>query len=289
MKKSLISIGSLVFLFTLFVSPALALEIEVDQYGNINVFEGYVLGEATGGRSSIQPVSGSGSSARKTPTRVIPSREDKDLVVTMEENGTHVELKRDLDDKNGEGDSFRSENLELRFPAKTKDLSEEQKEKLSEYQEKVREARQERIKELSQLRERKQEDGEGLELKSRNVKAKLNGAEFLLDPKTNEVTLTTPSGNEHILTHLPDQALSRMKEAGVISDESFDEDSQELEAVATEDGIEYTATVSENRKFLSFFPRIVEKKVTLDDTTGEVSEESTSRDWFNRMMDRFSY
>ena len=289
MKKTLISLGSLVFLFVLFVSPALALEIEVDDFGNINVFEGYVLGETTGGRPSIQPVSGSGSNVGRAPTRMIPAIENKDLVVTMEEDGTSVELKKNLSDKTSTNDKIKSENLEVRFPVRSKTMTDEQKKKMSEYQEKIMEARQERIKEMAQLRERKQEDGGALELKTRNVKANLNGAEFVLNSETNEVILTTPSGNEHVLTHLPDQALARMKEAGVISDSSFDEDNQELEAVATEDGIEYVATVSEKRKFLSFFPRIVEKKVTLDDATGEVSEQSTSTGWFNRMIDRFSY
>lgn len=291
MKKVAITLGSL-FLLTLFVSPALALEIEIDKYGNMKFFEGYVLGEDTNrGRPSIQPISapsGSTSTYSRRPTRQRPAGED--LVVTMEDEGPRVDVsEEDSTGMRRPRATMKSENLEMRFPARAKNLTEEQREKMSNYQEKIREARQERIQEMAELRERRGEGEDGLELKSRNVKAKLNGAEFILDTDSNEVQLTTPSGKVHYLTHLPDQALSRMKEAGVITEGNFDEDNQELEAVATEDGIEYTADISERKKFLSFFPRTVNKKIVLDDATGEVREDLSNKGWFGRMMDRFSY
>lgn len=295
MKKTAIQLGLATFMLVLLVSPVLALEIEVDQYGNMKMYEGYVLGKTTTtGRSSIQPVNSASNVqavpvTTQTPSRVIPSRDAKDVVVTMQGSGTRVELTDDLiEGTTKDGDVMNAENLEMRFPS-SRGLTADQKEKMSAYQEKIKTAREERVKEMVAVRERNSGEEKALELNSRNVKAHLNGAEFILDSETGDVILTTPSGEEHILTHLPDQALSRMEEAGVISDASFDPDNQELEAVATEDGIEYTATVVEDKKFLSFFPRKVERKVTLDDATGEVTEDFTSTSWYERMMDRWSY
>jgi len=289
MKKTALTLGSLVFLFVMFVSPVLALELEVDHDGNIKMYEGYVLGETTDKVAGEKFNPKEGTRPVKTPSRMIDNREDKDVVVTMEDKGTKVELRDSMTKSAPSADVLMSDNLEMKFPAKYQELTEEQKEKMNEYQEKIMEARQERVKELAELRERKMGEEKALELKSRNVKAHLNGAEFVLDTENNEVKLTTPSGNEHTLTHLPDQALARMKEAGVLTDGQFNEENDELEAVATDDGIEYSATVKEERKFLSFFPRMVERKVTLDDATGEVASDYTSQGWFARMMDRFSY
>lgn len=295
MKKTALTLGSVVFLMAVFVSPVLALEIEVDQQGNIKMYEGYVLGKTTD-RPSIQPISAPSSNTRpatapRTPTKYVPTQENKDLVVTMEESGPQVQLRDSsgAGSRGAAGETMMSDNLEMRFPARTKELSEEQREKMSEYQQKIQEARQERIQEMVELRERNMGEAAALEIRTRNIKAHLNGAEFVLDSKNNEVKLTTPSGQEHILTHLPDQALARMKEAGVLTDSSFDPENDELEAVATEDGIQYVADVVEEKKLFSFFPRMVERKIILDDATGEVTQDYASQGWFARMLDRFSY
>ena len=293
MKKTVIQLGLATFMLVLLVSPALALEIDVDQYGNINSYEGNVLGKSTEGHSSIQPINSVSNVeavpvTRQAPSRVIESTDAKDMVVTIHGQGTKVELRDDFSD-DSDDDVLKSENLEMRFPAKVRSLTDDQKDHMNKYQEKIKEARQERLKEMVELRERNEGDEKALEIQSRNVKARLNGAEFVLDSETGDVMLTTPYGEEHILTHLPDQALARMEQAGVISEEGFDVENQELEAVVTEDGIQYTTTVSEDKKFLSFFPRSVERKVTLDDATGEVEEDFTSTSWYERMMDRWSY
>ncbi|MBT4123970.1 MAG: hypothetical protein HN981_03645 [Candidatus Pacebacteria bacterium] len=293
MKKTVIQLGLATFMLVLLVSPALALEIDVDQYGNINIYEGNVLGKSTEGHSSIQPINSVSNVeavpvTRQAPSRVIESTDAKDMVVTIHGQGTKVELRDDFSD-DSDDDVLKSENLEMRFPAKVRSLTDDQKDHMNKYQEKIKEARQERLKEMVELRERNEGDEKALEIQSRNVKARLNGAEFVLDSETGDVMLTTPYGEEHILTHLPDQALARMEQAGVISEAGFDVENQELEAVVTEDGIQYTTTVSEDKKFLSFFPRSVERKVTLDDATGEVEEDFTSTSWYERMMDRWSY
>jgi len=289
MKKTVLSLGLAVFLLAMFVSPVLALEIEVDQAGNINLYQGYVLGETTD-RPSIRPIMApnpdSGDEVRTVPNRTIPRRADRDLVVTMEDEGTRVEMRAESGQANAGSEVMMSDNLEVRFPAKYRQLTEEQRSKMNEYQEKIMTQRQERIKEMAELRERNMGDEKTLELKSREVKAKVNGAEFVLDPENNEVKLTTPSGQVHILTHLPDQAINRMEEAGVIR-EFTDDDT--LEAVADDTGIKYVAKVKEPKKLLSFFPRMVERQITLDDATGEVSQDYTAKGWFNRMLDRLSY
>ncbi|NCN44957.1 MAG: hypothetical protein COU63_00025 [Candidatus Pacebacteria bacterium CG10_big_fil_rev_8_21_14_0_10_36_11] len=283
MKKTALKFGLATFVFIALTSPALAFEVEVDQAGNMKMYEGYVLGRSTDGRPAIRQAMPS-----RAPSRIVPVSSNKDMVVTMEADGAKIELKDDLEQTVvDEKDVVKTENLEVRFPSKTKNMTDEQKQKLSEYQEKIRTARQERIQEMTELRERKNADSKALELKSRNVKAHMNGAEFVYDPTTGDVALTTPSGQTHVLTHLPDQALARMQEAGLIS--GFDSENQQLDAVANDDGVEYSLTVAEKKKFLSFFPRTVERKVTLDDATGEVSQDYTSTSFFTRLMDRLSY
>lgn len=305
-QKSAMSVALATFLFILLVSPALALEIQVDRDGNIHVSQGYVLGDNSEDKEEKDKEDEKKEEKKEAVRPLIPASEKQELKVSFKENKARVEMKRQ-DLPKSTIKVVETENLQMSFPAAEKEVEDKQEtevehgteaeneqEKKStelerEYAEKIREARRQRIKEVVELRERKENGTKSLELNSRDVKAQVDGAEFVLDSETNEVTITTPSGKKHVLAHLPDQALARMKEAGVISDDEFDTENQELQAEATEDGVVYTAEVTEKKKFLSFFPRIVSEKVTLDDATGEVKRESTASGFWGKFLDRFSY
>lgn len=137
------------------------------------------------------------------------------------------------------------------------------------YLEKLQAERKERTEERIEIRDRSVENGESrFEIKSRNVKAKLKGANFSYDTETGEVILTTPSGQEHFLQHLPDQAIARMTENGFFVNEG-----QEIEIETTEDGqVLYKAASKKNKRFLGLFNRQVNTEVILDDLTGEIVE-----------------
>jgi len=146
---------------------------------------------------------------------------------------------------------------------------EKKHEEYQKYSEKLHEQRQERNEERVEIRNRAEEgQGERFEIQSRNVKAELHGANFAYDQATGEVLLTTPSGEEHILQHLPDQAIERMTESGFFVPEEGD---VQIET-ATDGTVKYKATGKRNKKFLGLFDRQVSTEVILDDLTGEAME-----------------
>lgn len=162
-------------------------------------------------------------------------------------------------------------------------MIEEKRGKYQEYTDKLQEQRQERIEERVEIRNMYDQDGrERFEIMSRNMTARVNGANFAYDQETGEVLLTTPSGQEHILQHLPDQAIARMEEQGLSVDSE-----QEVEIETTDDGyVRYKAQGSKPKKFLGLFNRNVETEVVLDDLTGEASENEVAPEGF---IDRLLY
>jgi hypothetical protein len=174
------------------------------------------------------------------------------------------------------------EEIKARLKAKAKrkldgrpeEIDEQLLEKRANYQEEIRKQRQERKDELIEIRNKLKDNKQTLELESRKVKAALkNGAEFSLDPTTNEVTVVTPSGETHLLNHLPDQALERMKATGLFSDTSSS-DKQEVEVETTANGdLVYKKRDKIKKKLFGLFPREIESEIILNDSTGEVIEE----------------
>jgi len=139
------------------------------------------------------------------------------------------------------------------------------------------------------LRARKENSEQELELESREVKARIKqGAEFELNSQTNEVTLITPSGQTHVLNHLPDQALARMQEAGLFSDVDSDSDLVSITVNDDSEVIEYRQKVKKTKKFLGLFDRQVESEVILNDSTSEVYEEPASTG-FQLFLDQLSF
>lgn len=188
------------------------------------------------------------------------------------------------------------QNLEKSQESKIKaqELSQEREKNVvqnrNEYQQKIQEERDQRQGELLEIKNHFDDvrNEQTLKFASRDVSATIHeGSQLSYDPETNHVRLVTPSGEEHTLTHLPDQAISRMREAGVLSDET----PENLEVITNDDGaVVYRAQQQENKKFLGLFPRQIEKSIELDDTTGEITEvEDPASTAFSRFLDNLSF
>jgi regulator of replication initiation timing len=113
-------------------------------------------------------------------------------------------------------------------------------------------------------------EGMSDKLQSRNVIARLKGAEFTINESTNTVTVITPSGETRELNHLPDQVVARLIEKKALSET---DQVGELELRSTDTGFEYHTTVPRKKKFLGLISRTVESEVIVDDATGDVSEQ----------------
>lgn len=120
-------------------------------------------------------------------------------------------------------------------------------------------------------------------------KARLrDGANFSFDEETGLVTVVTPSGNEHTLNNLPDMAIEKMTEAGVIDPESSA--TADVVVDVADDRVVYRKNDTMKKKFLGVFPRSVKTEIVMDDSTGEVNEVPvTSSTFFGRLLDRLSF
>ncbi|MFH2118661.1 MAG: hypothetical protein ABII10_02920 [Candidatus Paceibacterota bacterium] len=165
--------------------------------------------------------------------------------------------------------------------------------KLMTYREKLAEERQLRATEMVQVKNQGEEGMMQTMLQSRQSNASLSqGAAFTIDPVTNLVTVTTPSGLEHVLYNLPDQAILRMEEAGLITAEEANlpiDELGELIINATEDGLVYELQAPTQRKFLGIFNRQVPRRIALVDDTGEVTTSPVERNLLQTILDRLSF
>jgi len=266
MKTRLVTFLSLLTIAIIAAPQALALEIKVNDRGVINFYEDHVLGRNT---DSVNPTSTS------RPIKTIPAYADKKVYLKANADETTVELRKTPNSNRGDfvsTETMKSDRVKMSFPAKLDD-GRDDNESGQGYLEKIRTERTERTKEMVELKNRFKEKKQVLELKSRNVKASLkNGAEFVLDPITNEVTITTPSGEERVLNHLPDQAIEKMEAAGLFFGISDDAE-EELEVETNESGeLIYTKKDQIEKKLFGIFPRQVDSKIILNDATGEVTE-----------------
>ncbi|MDH5533508.1 MAG: hypothetical protein OEX81_03720 [Candidatus Pacebacteria bacterium] len=163
---------------------------------------------------------------------------------------------------------------------------EKRQEDYKKYLEKLQEERKDKAQERVEIRSRFGEGQEGeFEIKSGKSKAKLKGADFSYDTETGEVIVTTPSGQEHFLQHLPDQAIDRMTENGF-----FVDDNQEIEIETTEDGqVKYKSNAKKSKRFLGLFNRQVETEVVLDDLTGEIVETEAPATGLSSLLNFLSF
>ncbi len=225
------------------------------------------------------------------PTKILPRNEQNRIRLTPQKNATDVQIekKKLIEDKTGETpkleferkEAMSADDIRIGVPAvREKERETEVENEVENEQEndrpeieRLRAERRERGDEEFEIQSETKDDGTTeFQFESRNVKAKFPAAaEVLVDPTTREVTIMTPNGKEHVLQHLPDQAIDRMLEAGFATmGEDGTKSEVEVENTA-DDRVVFSMTQKKTKRLLGF-PIEVENKVSLDDETGEVSE-----------------
>lgn len=285
-----------VMIFLAQVPQILALEILVDSTGTAFIYENDVLGDEEDATKEER------EDKKVEPFRTVSNREEKKIKIEANKKAIKVKLERENKSNAGtkitEKEEIETKRIKLLAPAgptaiKAGDSADDTSEltkKQVELQEQLREERQERHEETLELRSEINEVGETeLELESRKIKAKIKqGAQFQLDPTTNQVSIVTPSGNTHVLEHLPDQAIERMKEHGLFSD-TLDEAQIEIETKDTGEVV-YKVEGTRRKHIFGVIPREVETEIELDDATGEVTEtEVSSPSLLDQFLDAVSF
>ncbi len=238
-------------------------------------------------KKSAEQARESQKKATEKPFKSVAPSSGQVLKVTPAKEKIQVELKNKVENKNeGEFEKIEmmeTERVRLKMSAEAQQQREEAR---TEYHQKLMEARQERAQEMLEIRNRVKEQKQALEIESRNVRARLKeGAQFEVDPTTNELTITTPSGNTHVLQHLPDQVIEKMLASGLASA------SDELEIKTEDDGtVKFAAKAKRQKKLLGLFNREVEMEVEIDDETGDVSAtEAQPNSLFEVLLNRMSF
>lgn len=318
MKKLTNSLSILLAILLLAASQvAAALEIEITPSGQIIFYQGLVLGDDNESESDDdedrkedetkneaededKDDDDDDKNESRTIIKTVAPQERKELKIRTREDKVEIELRQ----RNRETESkskfeykeeLMDDSLELAFPAEDEseddDLDESESDEFDEYREKVLKERRDRDEELVELSS-EFEDGETkIKIESRGAQARLvRGATFNLDPETNRVTITTPSGNEHVLYHLPDQVILRMQQAGRLSlSEEFEEKEVEIE-VDDDGGLVHVVEDTQEVRFLGIIPRSVPVEVELDDDTGEVTTTfSEDRTVIQQLLDAMSF
>ncbi len=267
---------------------ALALEIIAAPNGSVSFYEDSVLGKQTDNGSGQ---GNGGGTAAQAPIKTVSPRSGQQINITPMDDELQVGVQQP--NVRGQGfqdtDVMRVNRLDMQVPAAGNPTQQKAAEKRneagqmngetvqdrSEYREMLMEQRQERQEEMIQIRNQLKENKQSLNIESRGVKANLNqGAEFSYDAETNQIILTTPSGETHVLNHLPDQAVARLIELGLDTNDS------ELNVLTKGDDVLYTATGSRRKKFLGLFNRNVPTEIELNDETGEAMETELPADSF---------
>lgn len=290
--------------------PVQALEIVINSNGTTYFYEDQVLGKDLDEKKEVEKeekkeerqelkiekreikIEKKEEKRTDAPTKVLPSSTKNQIRVKQENAGTEIKIENKQMLQNGfqSQESTKNERVEIMMPAQ---LKVEKTEKRNEPGatphplEKVLEERQERKDETVKIQSKTNDDGtREFEFESRLVKAKAQGAEFVVDPATNNVTVITPSGQEHVLTHLPDQAITRLQNSGIVNTDAITDGTQELSIETKEDGsVVYKTKAEKVKKILGFINRTVETEVELDDQTGEITEkEVPASNWFSRLL-----
>lgn len=284
MKKITLSLLTLAAI-TLALSPtAFAFEVEIDKSGTMNFYHGQILGKNSQAKNGAKTVK-----AQPTPFKTIPSYTQQDLKLKATDEAVEAEIqpKANAPISRGTGSMVESnkmtdQKMSVRMPTTQGQKTQDQKQTMIE------------------IKSRQRNQKQALELKSKQVRAELKqGAEFKIDPETQLVTVITPSGNEHTLNHLPDQAVEKMSATGLFDatqlTDKTEADAEETEAPVkietTDDGeVYYTTQATQHKRLFGLFPRQVETEVKLNDETGQVStEELPAPTYFSQLLNDFSF
>lgn len=233
--------------------------------------------------------------------RTVNAKENKQLKVKTNTEQTEVLIESKTANQPNEFSTqevMRTQRLDIDLPANQKpeseleDESEIESETESETEtdsesqtlREVRENRQQRQDRL-QIKTQTTADGESeVEIESGNFSARLKSAEFVVDPETNQVTVVTPSGQSHTLIHLPDVAIQRMTDAGLV-DPSDSLAETELTVETSADGsVVYKTKAKQVRRILGIMPVAFENEVELDDATSQVTTSPTNESLFMQLL-----
>jgi hypothetical protein len=307
-----------VSLFVLFITaqPIHALTILINDAGQITISEGQVLGDntehVTTEEKSVEMIkkmerkNEEKSQQQAKTLKIIKAAEEKRLKIKSDQKNTEISIEKKESKERPKNqdqkieqlkEKIETRNLELKLPAKLKTESTEtlQTEETrlesalkSEKIQKVTEERQKRS-DLMEIRTKTREDGSPeTEFEAGSVKAKLRANEFSVDPKTNAVTITTPTGKTHVLQHLPDQALQQMAADGLV-DPADPAGAPELEVETKNDGaVVYKTTVAKTHKLFGFIPFEDTSTVELIDGSGETTITPSNNSFLNRLLLRLS-
>lgn len=287
MKRALLFSLAALFLIVLVAAPqALALDIEISSDGTIYFYESNVLGEDTLSESGDSDESS--DSETRSLLRTVPRSAQRRLRVSSDGDTTNIRLdgvRRSRSSDLTDIAETTTDRLNIDLPSSftrrqlraigLREDSQGTDEESRNYRDRLREARQDRRTDRIEIRSQIRDGETQFSLRSNLTDARLRGAEFSIDPDTNEVVITTPSGNEHVLSHLPDQAIERMTAAGFFSDSTGGEDGDDPQlAIGTnQDGeLVYTARRTRRRRLFGIIGRDVDTEVELDDLTGDVTE-----------------
>lgn len=307
MKKNIFALITILSVALLVAPQVSAMEVRITQEGYIEFYNDDVLGETAGEDGSA------GLERKAEPVRITPVK-DKEIQIRGNYDKTQVRLKtktQDVDStnttKSAPSESVEASRFRMEFPAKLKDTTMEKREmretavekattpeaQRNARLEKTKEDRRERSDETLELESQFKNDRQVFELQSRHVRAQVqSGAEFTLDPETNQVTIVTPSGNEHVLTHLPDQAIERMRAQGLLTGADNQVDKEvEVAVETTEDGkVLYKTNDVITKRLFGVFKRKMRSEIVLDDETGEVTEKPIKQtSLFGKFLDSASY
>lgn len=256
------------------------LSIDITSQGTVTVYSGAVLGDEI----ETEKMLPRNAQVRKEEAReeeklrvkrqvikTIPAQSKEKIRLKDGEESIEVEVERPEEtriEKKRVIEKFKDTRVEASFPAQLKPKKDETEIESDSLSDRVR-----RRNEHVELRAAKTATGKAeFELQSRDISAKSRGAQFLLDPETNQIILTTPSGNQHVLRHLPDQAVDNMVERGFLEEGEV----PELELTELTNGeVGYKARITKRKKLFGLFNREVAAEIIMSDQTQTVIEQET--------------
>lgn len=297
MKKIAFLTSILTLSLMIAVPQVSALEINIDSNGVMSFYEDGVLGKNT----DVSRGQGASAQAVAQPLRTVAPGNGQQLNLKSSDSEVEVELTKPGNGGFADTETTNAKRVNVNMPANMVDdnqmirdraengaMNGELEQDRNEYQDQLLQQRQDRAKEMIQIRSQLQNEGTGFQIQSREVTANLKGgAEFNIDPETNQVIVTTPSGQEHVLYHLPDQAVERMLEAGVIDSK---QEAEDLDLETLDDGtVLYRTNSVKTKRVFGLIPWQKQTQVLLHDETGEVLEtDKTASSLLEQMLDIFS-
>ena len=143
-----------------------------------------------------------------------------------------------------------------------------------------------------------QSDGERLEINAvkngeleiRREKLKAKTELPLTVNNNNELVVTRPDGTTKIVTVLPDQAVEKMIEKGLLDDVAEVENSDDIQLTENKAGEPvYQIKHEETKRFLGLFRARFQKQTEVSAETGVTVTTSTESSPFRKFLERFSF